>query len=425
MQRCPLSGVSYCPNTACTPVALWWRGGVAERDETMNYESGSIEGQERLALPGGEAPRRGRRWLVVALVLLAAIVAWFVLKPAKKPAGAGGAQAEQLPTVSVVVPGRQTVDRLVSATGTLAARREMPVGVAGEGGMITRVLVEPGQWVRAGQVLATIDRSVQTQTAESLAAQIKVAQADATLAQSQLDRAQRLVANGFISRADIETKTAARDAARARVRVAQAQLGQQRATNGRLDIRAPAAGLVLTRGVEPGQIVSAGTGMLFRLAMGGEMELRAAMSESDLAGLRPGARATVVPVGTTTGFKGEVWQVSPVIDPQTRQGVARIALHYDSGLRPGGFATATIVGGASSVPLLSESAVQSDRQGNFVYVVDANGQAQRRGVTVGEVTDAGVSITKGLNGTERVVAAAGAFLTPGQKVKPELKKTGS
>ena len=140
-------------------------------------------------------------------------------------------------------------------------------------------------------MLATVDRSVQTQTAESLAAQIRVAQADATLAQSELARAQSLVARGFISKADIEAKTATRDAAMARVRVAQAQFAQQRASNGRLDIRAPAAGLVLTRSIEPGQIVSSGSGTLFRMAKGGEMEMRAQLSEADLTGLHVGVSA--------------------------------------------------------------------------------------------------------------------------------------
>jgi RND family efflux transporter MFP subunit len=389
----------------------------------MAYELGT-DGNEQLALPGEEAPKRGRRRIAVIAGVLAILAAMYVIfgrgggdESAKKR----GPAAEQAPPVTVVAPGRQTVDRVISANGTLAARREMPVGVAGEGGRVTRVLVEPGQWVRAGQVLATVDRSVQTQTAESLAAQIRVAQADATLAQAQLNRAQALVANGFVSRADIETRTAARDAAAARVRVAQAQLGQQRATTGRLDIRAPAAGLVLTRQVEPGQIVSAGSGVLFRMAQGGEMELRATLSEADLAGLPTGARASVTPVGTQAKFAGQVWQVSPIIDPQTRQGIARIALSYNSALRPGGFATATIVGGASTVPRLPQSAVQSDRSGNYVYVVDAQDRAAKRAVKTGAVTDQGVSILEGLNGTERVVVAAGAFLSPGQKVKPLLQ----
>ena len=383
----------------------------------MNYESGRIEGGEPVLLAGPvDVPRRRRRLVIVGVAVIAALaLAWFLFgrdkpAPAKAP--------DQLPSVSVVVPGRQTIDRAVTATGTLAARREMPVGVAGEGGMITRVLVEPGQWVRAGQVLATVDRAVQTQTGASLAAQVQVAQSDVTLAQAELDRARQLVDRGFISKADLQRRTATRDAAVARVKVAQATLAEQRARTGRLDIRAPASGLVLTRGVEPGQIVSSGSGVLFRMAEGGQMELRAQMAESDLTGLRAGARATVTPVGSSRSFQGEVWQVSPVIDPNTRQGVARIALKYDPALRPGGFASAAIVGGAAVAPLLPETAVQTDDKGNNVYIIDGAGKVQRRNVKVGQVSDAGVAIAEGLSGTERVVLSAGAFLNPGQAVRP-------
>src|SRR3546814_3619427 len=98
------------------------------------------------------------------------------------------ANAAQAPVVTVISPGRSTVSNTVSATGSLAARVEMPVGVVGEGGAVTRVLVQPGDWVRAGQVLATVERSVQTEQIRSLAAQVEVARADAKLAQAQLDR---------------------------------------------------------------------------------------------------------------------------------------------------------------------------------------------------------------------------------------------
>src|SRR5690606_36392185 len=114
------------------------------------------------------------------------------------PAELGSNAASQAPVVTVVVPGRSTVAGEISATGTLAARREMPVGSVGEGGQVVQVLVEPGQWVKAGQVLAVIDRSVQTQQQASLAAQVSVAAADAQLAQANLDRALKLVDRGFI-----------------------------------------------------------------------------------------------------------------------------------------------------------------------------------------------------------------------------------
>ena len=243
----------------------------------MNYESGSLDGGQR-ALSWTDDNGGRRRWLIIGgvVVLVLALVAFFMTRGGDKPAP----KKPQLANVSVMVPGRTTADRGISATGSLAARREMPVGVAGEGGMVTRVLVEPGQWVGAGQVLATVDRSVQTQTAASLAAQIGVAQSDAALAQSELDRAQSLIGRGFISKADLERKTAARNAAAARVNVARAQLREAQARTGRLDIRAPAAGLVLTRGVEPGQIISSASGVLFRMAKGGELEMRALAERS-------------------------------------------------------------------------------------------------------------------------------------------------
>jgi RND family efflux transporter MFP subunit len=390
----------------------------------MDYETKMIgsESEDQLALPDYSAPSHRRRNIIILiLVVLAIAVAVYAFKSSKKDVAAATPGA-QLPTVSVVVPGRQAVDRTISATGTLAARREMPVGVAGEGGMITRVLVEPGTWVSAGQVLATVDRSVQNETAASLAASVSVARSDETIAQAELDRAKQLVDRGFISKADLQRKAATRDAAAARVKVAQATLGEARARNGRLDIRAPAAGLVLTRGVEAGQIVGPSAGVLFRMAMGGQMEMRAQLSEADLTGLHVGARATVVPVGTTQGYPGEVWQVSPVIDPQTRQGIARIAVKYDPALRPGGFAAATIVGGVTQAPLLPDSALQSDEKGNYVYIVGPGDKIVRRNVKIGQVSDAGVTIIGGLDGSERVVQSAGGFLAPGQTVKPITKK---
>ena len=374
---------------------------------------------------GSEEQRTSRRWwwIAGAIALALAIGAWMFTRSGGDTAAADS-RANQAPTVTVIAPGRGTVQGTINATGTLAARREMPVGSVGEGGLVVAVLVEPGQWVGAGQVLAVIDRSVQSQQAASQAAQIQVAQADANLAQANLDRALRLVQGGFISKADVDRLTATRDAANARVRVARAQLGELQARSARLSIRAPAAGLVLERMVEPGQVVGAGTGVLFRLAKGGEMELEAAVSESDLAQLAPGVAAQVIPVGTDASFTGQIWQLSPVINPQTRQGTARIALPYNPALRPGGFASATISSGTVVAPLLPESAILSDDKGSYVYVVGPDNRAQRRPVKVGMVTDRGITVIEGLSGSERVVLRAGGFLAPGDKVAPKLAKAG-
>jgi len=365
-----------------------------------------------------------RRWViigavVVILALIAAVVAFGRSGTKTDSQQAGGKGAGQIPTVTVVVPGLTQVGRVVSASGPLAAKRDQPIGIAGQGGRVIRVVVDAGSWVRAGQVLAVVDRSVQAEQAAQLAAQIEAARANAALAQSNYERAIALQGRGFVSKAEIDAKKAARDAANAQVRVAQATLAATRAQIGQLNVIAPAAGLILARNVEIGQIVSPGSGALFRLAEGGQMEMRAQLAQQDLAFVHVGMPAQVTPVGSQTSITGSVWQVAPVIDPQSRLGQVRISIPYTADVKPGGFAEARITAGATTAPVLPQSAVLSDDKGNYVYVVNGKNQVERRNIQIGTVNEAGVTIASGLNGTERVVLSAGPFLNPEQKINPK------
>jgi len=386
----------------------------------MNRET-RLQGSNTLIVV--DRSKRRRNIIIAAIAGLAILLVAFMIMSGKKDeaaqqAAAGGAGG-QIPTVSVVVPGRSEVARTITASGALAARRDQPIGIAGEGGRVTAVLVDQGSWVRAGQVLAVIDRSVQAQNMNQLAAQVQVARADAALAQNEYDRSASLVDRGFVSKADLDRKKAARDAANARVGVAVANLNAMRAQVGRLNIVAPTAGLILARNIEVGQVVSAGTGGLFRLAKGGEMEMRAALPQQDLALIHVGETASITPIGSQQSYAGSVWLVSPTIDPTTRQGEARIAVPYNNAIRPGGFAEAKIAAGTATAPLLPQSAVLSDEDGNYVYIINSKNQVERRAIKIGNVDDSGVTISEGLSGQESVVVSAGPFLNPGQKVKPK------
>ena len=352
---------------------------------------------------------RQRRWViigvVVALVAIAAVLFMVVSsgKDKKAAADAAAASGGQVPTVTVIVPGRSQVAGMITASGPLAAKRDQPVGIAGSGGRIVRVLVDAGSWVRSGQVLAVVDRSVQAQQAAQLAAQVQAAKADAALAQSNYDRAVALKDRGFVSKAEIDSKRATRDAAFAQVKVAQAQLAGTRAEIGRLNITAPTAGLIMARNVEIGQIVSPASGALFRLAEGGQMEMQAQLAQQDLAQVHIGMPATVTPVGSDRSFSGSVWQVAPMIDAQSRLGSVRIAVPYDAAMRPGGFAEARISGGTTAAPLLPQSAVLSDDRGNYVYVINAENKANVRDVVLGPVNGTQQAVTKGVKAGEAVV----------------------
>lgn len=393
----------------------------------MNYEATIRSGRQPAIEPaidngdfGSQGGGRGRLIIVLVVIAIALGLGWYFMHGAPAAKDAAAERNAQAQSVSVITPGLTNVTGSITASGTIAARREMPVGIAGEGGRVVSVLVDAGDWVRAGQVLAVVDRSVQAQQIAGQAANIEVQRANARIAQANLDRALKLVERGFISKADVDRLTATRDAAVGQVRVASAELEQLRASAARLNIVSPADGLVLTRGVEPGQIVSPGSGVLFRIAKEGQFEMQARLAENDLARLAVGQSAEVTPVGTSKPFIGQIWQLSPTIDAQTREGVARIALAYDPALRPGGFASAQIRSGSVTAPILPESAILSDQQGAFVYVVGQGNKVERRPIKTGDVTAQGIVVSQGLSGTERVVMRAGGFLNPGDVIRPVM-----
>jgi RND family efflux transporter MFP subunit len=381
--------------------------------ETTLYSSDTLVVTDR--------SRQRRRWLIIGAAVLALVVVAAAIMFGRSSTGTkapDAASAGQVPTVTIIVPGRSQIGRVITASGPLAAKRDQPVGIAGSGGRVVRVLVDAGSWVRAGQVLAIIDRSVQAQQAAQLAAQVESAKANASLAQANYERAVALQGRGFVSKAEIDAKKAARDAAYAQVRVAQAQLAATRAEIGRLNVTAPAAGLIMARSVEVGQIVGPASGALFRLAEGGLMEMQAQLSQQDLALVHVGMSAEVTPVGSDRPYSGSVWQVAPMIDPKSRLGAVRIAVPYNLAIRPGGFAEARITAGTTTAPMLPQSAVLSDDNGNYVYIINGKKEVERRDIKIGSVDDNGVTIAEGLSGNEAVVLSAGPFLNPGQKVNP-------
>jgi HlyD family secretion protein len=81
-----------------------------------------------------------------------------------------------------------------------------------------------------------------------------------------------------------------------------------------------------------------------------------------------------------------------------------------------------IIAGASTAPILPESAIQTDKDGNYVYLIGPDNKTSKRRITIGKVTPTGIPIIQGLDGTEKVVLRAGGFLSEGEVVKPVFDK---
>ena len=364
-------------------------------------------------------PELRRKWLLpagaVLLALAVSAVLWSTLH--SKPKLVPLADQRNVPLISVMTPGLKAVTSSVTFTGAIAARYDMPIGNDGETGRIVAVYVEPGDHVQRGQPLAKLDQSVLIPQVNRLAAALEQAQAQAALSAAEYRRAQGVESAGALSAEDIEKRRATAMTDAANVKVAAALLAEGQARLNRTRIVAPIAGTVLTRRAEVGQIANPGGEALFRIASGGEIEMRGQLAEQDLAQVKVGDAASVHLTGLPQAFEGRVRLLGAIIDPQTRLGEIRITLKPDPALRPGAFARGTVAVNKALRPVVPQTAVLTDTGGSYVYLVNAQSHAERRAVRVADTSDQGVVISSGLSGSERVVTTAAGFLRDGEEVK--------
>ena len=371
----------------------------------------------------GPAPLAGRsrpKWLVPAgVALLAILIVAAVLARVMRPKTVLVPLADQrnIPLISVVTPGVRPVTSTVTFTGAVFARYDMPIGNDGDTGRIMAIYAEAGDHVERGQLLAKVSDSVIIPQVNRLEASLEQAKAQAALSEAEYRRAKGVEAAGALSAEDIEKRKAAAITDAANVKVAEAQLAEAQARLGRTRIVAPIAGTVLTRTAEVGQIAVQGGPALFRVASGGEVEMRGQLAEQDLAQVKVGDAASVHLTGLPQAFEGKVRLLGAVIDPVTRLGEIRISLKPDPALRPGAFARGAVSIGQAMRPVVPQTAVLTDVNGSYVYVVNGQSRAERRAVHVADTTDNGVVIASGLTGNERVVTTAGGFLRDGEEVK--------
>jgi RND family efflux transporter MFP subunit len=326
------------------------------------------------------------------------------------------ADQQNIPLVSVMSPGVRAVTTSVTFTGAISARYDMPIGIDGDAGRIVAIYVEAGDHVKRGQLLARLDDSVLIPQVNRLAAALEQAKAQAGLSAAEYRRAKAVEPAGALSAEDVEKRHATQITDEANVKVVAAQLAEYQARLNRTHVLAPVDGTVLMRKAEVGQIASPGGDALFRIARGGEVEMRGQVAEQDLAVLKMGQSASVYITGLSHPFEGRVWLLGAVIDPTTRLGEIRVALKPDTALRPGAFARGSVMVAKAERPVLPQTAVMSDSQGAYVYVINDKSRVERRAVTVGGTIDSGIIIASGLTGNERIVTTAGGFLRDGEQV---------
>jgi membrane fusion protein (multidrug efflux system) len=333
--------------------------------------------------------------------------------------------------VTTATVALRPVPQVSILTGTLRANEESNVA-ADASGKVLQVLVERGQKVARGQVIATLD-------ARSAALSATAANAQSRLAESQLDQARRecervkhLLETAAISQAEFDRQTAQCTAQQWSAAAAEAQ--QQSATKllGDTRIRAPFDGIIGERMVNVGQYVEPST-RVASVYQPNPLRLALTVPESDLAFVKEGMPVTfTVPAFGDTPFVATIKFISPNVRESSRDLVVEAMVpNADGRLRPGMFALARLQLGEKPGPVAPRSAVARDDTETRVFVVGPDHRVQERLVQLGaELGDDGtppaspalgqnlmVAVLAGLKAGEVIVTQPGGDVRDGVLVE--------
>jgi HlyD family secretion protein len=350
-----------------------------------------------------------------------------------------------LPAISVVAAETSRLTDRVIASGLIGAVETIFVQPQIEGQAIDEIMVDVGDDVVQGQLLARLSdtalqlqksqleasmASVQAQIAQAVA-QITDAETARNEAMKQWDRTEKLLVNGNVSEAAADQVKAAATSADVRLTVArqgllsaQAQLKVVEAQMADVDLRllrtnviAPVAGKLTAKNAMVGAIASGAGQPLFVIAREGRLELIADIAEIDILKLSPGEKAVMSVVGMAETITGTVRLVEPTLNTATRLGKVRIALDDSLAVREGMFAEADITVDERDALVIPVSAVGGSADAPTVFKV-TDGKVIQTAVKTG-IRDGGlIEIVEGLAKCDLVVAKAGAFVRDGDRVNP-------
>jgi membrane fusion protein, multidrug efflux system len=312
-------------------------------------------------------------------------------------------------------------DGLSAYAGEIRAREEATLSFR-VGGKLVRRLVDVGDRVRKGDLLAELDPGDLRLQVEAL--QAELTSADAQLARARADHARTasLSKDQLVSRSALDQQTAALRAAEGQARAARAQFDLSRNQAAYSQLRAPQDGVVASRQVEAGQVVAAGQAV-FGLAADGGREVAFALPESGIRDFKVG-QAVVIELWSAQGERipGRIREIAPAADPQARTYAARATLEGDAarvdlGQSARVYIPVALSGDALRLPL--SALHRGDKGQTVVWTVDPKvNKARRVPVGIGPYAADGVAVLSGLKPTEWVVMAGGHLLHEGQPVLP-------
>lgn len=371
--------------------------------------------------PGPGRWARHRWWLLAGGMAVVAAGAAVAVKFRADPAAPPAAPAAPVASLAVTVAPVELHDitRTLLVTGSLAARDELPIGTETSGLAVAEVLVDIGDHVKKGQLLARFNDSVLKADLAQRIAAVDEAKGNAVEADANLRRAEELSRTGAMSGHDLDNRRALAISMRSRVAVAEANRDLALAHLKQAEIRAPADGTITVRTARLGAVLSAGGTELFRMIRDDQVELVADVPETDLPALKAGQKVALSVDGSHDSghpYGGTVRLVEPMVDPKTRIGHIRIDIDRTSALKPGMFVTGEVAVGTQHLPTVPEAAVVYRDVRPMAFVVDDKGVVTARQVATGGRQDGRIAILSGVKEGERVAVSGAGYLKDGDLV---------
>lgn len=317
------------------------------------------------------------------------------------------AEAEETLTVEVQPVSRKLLSEPIIASGVLASKSEMKLAFK-TGGMIRRVHVQEGQFVKEGQLLAELDLS-------EIDAQVRQAKLGLEKSERDLERVKKLYADDAATLTNVQDATTGFDVAKQSVQVAEFNQKLSR-------IYAPTSGRILRKISEQGELITP-FAPAFILGTGESAYIvNVGLADRDVVKVKTGDVATVyLDAYPNESFQARITQIAQTVNPATGTFEAELQIQPNGRKLISGFVAKAEIStgkGASTLAVPIEALVEADKNTAFVYVYNASNQTVSKvPVNIGNIFGNNVSIISGINEGTQIVTKGANFLSDKSKVK--------
>ena len=324
-------------------------------------------------------------------------------------------EAKAVLTVELISPETAVWPEELAVSGRVEAWQESVISSEVNGPRLDEVLVNVGEWVKKGQLLARFnDESAHAKLTE-LEADVRAGEATLTLSKDQLARSRRLVVSGAVSEEILRQNEATVELNEAELASARARLSAQRIEFRHTHVTAPDDGVVSSRTATTGTVLASGS-ELFRLIRQNRLEWRAEIPAADADRVIPG-QTVLVDAGNGGTITGTVRQLAPTIDTRTLNAICYVDLPAPGTIKAGMFLSGTIQVGKSPSLHVPESAIVYRDGYTYVIVVWQDYFAHQIKVSTARRREEFVEIEGNVSESDRLILSGGSFVNEGDTVR--------